>query len=170
MKKLRWPMLVAAAFVLAACGGKDEGVTTAPNEAPTEQGNNNNNNDNNNNNNNNNAMTDNNQPAENALFDFTDFSLDVQYSDTESYEVDYDNEQSGVEASIEELDNNKITGDEAYKQLEPIFANFTFDANTPEDQVVAEVLKAFDLKENYKEFDLEIQYADGTEKEYNVTK
>ena len=35
-------------------------------------------------------------------FTFTEFSLDVEYSATESYEVDYENKKSGMEAELED--------------------------------------------------------------------
>lgn len=58
-------------------------MTNAPQEAPTEQ-----------NDDNNNVNSGNVELAENAPFNFTSFSLDVKYSNTESYEVEYDNESN----------------------------------------------------------------------------
>jgi hypothetical protein len=172
MKNAKWLAVPLSALLLAACGN-DEEVKDAPEDAPTEQNNgvtdngatedtNNEANDNANNN----AVSD-----ANPSFDFTHFSLDVDYSMTESFEAEYENEESGVEASIEDdVNGENLYGDKAYERLEPIFQNFTFDASTAEDEVITEVLSAFELKEDYTDLEIEVRFADGTEKEYHKQK
>ena len=170
MKKMKWLALPLSVLLLAACGN-DEEVKDVPEDAPTEQ------NDGTTGTNNatdtQNDNTDTNHTVSNAnpSFDFTHFSLDVEYSMTESFEAEYENEESRVEASIEDdVNGEKVYGDDAYTQLEPIFKAFTFDAATAEDEVIAEVLKAFNLKEDYTDLELEVRFADGTEKEYQKKK
>ena len=97
--------------------------------------------------------------------------MDADYSMTESFEAEYENEQSGVEASIEDdVNGENLYGDEAYARFEPIFQGFTFDQSTPDDEVIAEVLKGFDLAEDYQDIEIEVRFADGTEKEYHQRK
>ncbi len=171
MKNAKWLAIPMSMLLLAACGNDDEEVKNEPTNAPTEQ----NEDAVDNGTTSNNGTTDgaNNNAVTNANtdFNFTHFSLDVDYSMTESFEADYENEQSGVEASIEDdVNNEKVYGDEAYTRLEPIFKGFTFDASTAEDEVIKEVLNAFNLKEDYTDLELEVRFADGTEKEYHKQK
>lgn len=143
---------LSAAF-LVACGD-DEEVTNAPENAPTEQEN----------------GTSTAAPTD-APFLFTKFSLDVDYGDNKEFEVDYDNESTGVEASYDhDINNEKINGDDAYTKIEPMFKQLTFDVNTPNEEVISEVKKVFNVGEDYKEFDLEVRFADGTEKKYHEMK
>ena len=82
--------------------------------------------------------------------------------------MDYENEQSGVEASYEDnVNNEQFYGNDAYDRLESVFQSFKFDKNTSDDEVISEVLNAFNLPEDYQKFDLEVRFADGTEKEYH---
>lgn len=108
--------------------------------------------------------------ASEGAFNFTEFSLDVDYGINDSYEVDYEQERDRVDASIEDRNNNKITGNEAYTKLEPIFKSFTFTSASTDQDIVAEVLKAFDLDENYTEIEVEIHFSDGVKKEFKSKK
>lgn len=109
--------------------------------------------------------------AKNAVFNFTDFSLDVDYSATESYDVDYDNERTGMEAEIEDDRNNeKLYGDEAFTKLEPLFKQLTFDSTTPNDEVIDQVISVFNIKDDYQSIEVEVKFADGTKKEFERIK
>ncbi|MFK2827232.1 YusW family protein [Bacillus sp. B190/17] len=101
------------------------------------------------------------------LFNFTSFDLDVDYNNKQSYDVDYENEPEAMDAKIEDtVTNNTLRGNEAFDQLKPIFEKLTFDKETPDDQVIDEVLKAFSLKTDYNKFELAVEFTDGTKKEY----
>lgn len=107
-----------------------------------------------------------NRPAE-SPFSFTHFDLDIDYNEDVDFEVEYEDERNEMEAEIKnDLANEHLKGDEAYSKLEPIFEQFKFDQNTPDDDVISEVLKAFDLDNNFHKFELEVKFNDGTEKEY----
>lgn len=172
MKKTKWLAVPLSMLLLAACGNDEEDVTNAPEDAPTEQeGNTTNTNDNNGTNTNDNTGNNGTVSNANPSFDFTHFSVDADYSMTESFEAEYENEQSGVEASIEDdVNGENLYGDEAYARLEPIFEGFTFDQSTADDEVISEVLQAFDLAEDYQDIEIEVRFADGTEKEYHQRK
>lgn len=106
-----------------------------------------------------------------ANLPFTSFELDVDYGENKSFEVDYDNERNDREAKIEDDNNNQVlSGEEAYQELNNRFKSFTFDKNTADEEVIKEVVKSFELNENYTKFELDIKFADGTEKEYIKTK
>lgn len=183
MKNMKWLAIPLSLLLLAACGNNNnDEVTNTPENAPTEGTTNNNGTtgDNNNNGNTNNDMngegatnngaTTNNNAVTNAnnnAFDFTHFSLDVDYADAQDFDVEYENEQSGVEASYEDdVNNEQFYGNDAYDRMESVFQSFKFNKDTSEDEVIKEVLNAFNLPEDYQKFDLEVRFADGTEKEY----
>lgn len=149
MIQKRWLLLPAAMFVLAACN--DEEVTNAPDSAPTEQEGNND------------VVT----TSSDAPFNFAKFSLDVDYDGTTSVEIDYSNESTGVEASYKnDKTNETLTGNTAYHYLEPIFEDFSFNAASSQDEVIDEVIRAFNLDENFNELDMDITFDNGSEVEY----
>ena len=183
MKNMKWLAIPLSLLLLAACGNNNnDEVTNTPENAPTEGTTENNDTVNNGTTNNdmngegatNNGTTTNNHAVTNAnnnSFDFTHFSLDVDYAGAQEFDVEYENEQSGVEASYEDdVNNNRYYGNDAYDRMELVFQSFKFNKDTSEDEVIKEVLNAFNLPEDYKEFDLEVRFADGTEKEYKKVK
>ena len=88
--------------------------------------------------------------GEDNLFNFTSFDLDVDYQNNQSYEIDYENDQDGMEAEITDERNNKtLKGNDAFDQLRPKFENFTFDSSTPDEDVISEVSKAFNIIKDY---------------------
>ena len=102
---------------------------------------------------------------------FAEFNLDIDYSPTEKYEASFEKDVDGFEASIEDqINNENFHGNEAYDKLNPILEKLTFDATTPNEQVIEEVLSAFGLNPNYIEFELDVLFSDGTPKEYRLIK
>src|SRR5690606_30839823 len=121
---------MAILLVLQGCNNDEDKVTDPPNNAPVE---------NENNNNNNNASDDNqNQDVQDdqggqddSLFNFTSFDLDIDYQDNKEIDVDYENENDGMEAEYKDTVNDeRLSGDEAFEKLRPIFEELTFDQNT----------------------------------------
>lgn len=159
MKKTALLTVMGLTLFMAACGDNnddDDAATNVPDDAPQEQEGSTSTN----------TVSDNN--SEESPFAFTHFDLDVEYAGNKSYDVDYENESTGAEAKIEDdFNNNIIQGNDAIDQLMPIFENFTFDASTPDDQIIEEVLSAFNLSNDYQEFELEVRFADGVQKEIN---
>lgn len=112
--------------------------------------------------------------ATTKTFDFSEFSLDVEYPSTKYLEASYDenlndDDNEGTEAKYEDKINadEKLYGDDALKKLNVILSTLKFDATTSNEDVIREVLKAFNLGDDYKNFELEVTFADGTMKEYN---
>ena len=144
MKKLI--LLTFLTVLLVACGDREE-VNTA----------------NNNNNNNNNTI--------NLTHKFAEFNLEVDYSPNVKYDASFEKDVDGIEASIEDQVNNiHLRGNEAFDKLNPILEKLTFDASTPNEQVIEQVLSTFGLDSNYVEFELDLLYTDGTQKEYRLIK
>lgn len=105
--------------------------------------------------------------TEDTKHNFTEFSLDVNYGGNDDYDASYDLEKDSLEVSIEDYRTKEdLRGDMAFEKLNPLLENLTFDATTPDDQVIAEVLSVFGLDSNYKEFDLDVTFKDGKKAEY----
>ena len=157
MKKTAFLSVVGLTMFLAACGDDNETATNVPDDAPTEQETNSSD-----------TIKDNN--SADAPFMFTHFNLSVDYAGNKSYDIDYENESTGAEAKIEDDFNNKVVqGNEAVDELVPIFEKFSFDAATDNDKIIDEVLNALNLSTDYQEFDLEVRFVDGVEKEVKHT-
>ncbi len=72
-----------------------------------------------------------------------------------------------MEAKIEDhkADVN-LTGDEAITKLSPLLQELKFDKDTPDQEVIDQVLNVFKLDKDYQKFELEVIFSDGTKKEY----
>ena len=147
MKKLI--LLTFLTVLLVACGDREK-VNIADNN-------------NNNNHNNNNTI--------NLTHKFAEFNLEVDYSPNVKCDASFEKDVDGIEASIEDQVNNvNLRGNEAYDKLNPLLEKLTFDASTPNEQVIEQVLSTFGLDSNYVEFELDVLYTDGTQKEYRLIK
>lgn len=104
-------------------------------------------------------------------YNFTHFDLDVDYDGDKSYEVDFENNQKGMSAELDDdINNVHATGDDASNKLVKYMESLTFNADSDPQDVLSQVITAFDLDENYREFDLEVRFTNGEVKEYNFTK
>ncbi|WP_158583013.1 YusW family protein [Lysinibacillus yapensis] len=105
-----------------------------------------------------------------TLFNFTHFDLDVEYDKDVSYNVEYENNQNQVSAELEDDANDiDLSGNDAYHAIEPQLESLTFDENTGNEEVLNDVISAFGLKEDFKEFDLEVKFVNGVTKKYEFT-
>ncbi|WP_158555953.1 YusW family protein [Peribacillus glennii] len=104
-------------------------------------------------------------------FTFKSFELNVENADGKKYEAEYETEGAETEASIDdEINDKKLAGDEAMEQLAPKLEKLEFNQDAPEDEVIAEVVKDFELNEDFKNLELDITYSDGETKEYTESK
>ncbi|MGR9050020.1 YusW family protein [Halobacillus faecis] len=97
---------------------------------------------------------------------FQKFELEIDYVDTLSYEIQYVSDESQTRAVIHEIGEEKISGEKALDQLTPHFMELSFDEDSPEQEVIDDVLQVFGLDETYKEFTLRVVYSNGLEAEY----
>ncbi|WP_155593722.1 YusW family protein [Lysinibacillus cavernae] len=110
-------------------------------------------------------------PTDQVTFNFLEFSLDVDYSATESYEVEYEDKKSGIEAKLQDDRKNvRLQGDEAYTKLEPLFKQLNFDSTAPNDEVIDQVIKVFNIEEDYQSIEVDVEFVDGNEKEFKRIK
>ncbi|MEJ9230183.1 YusW family protein [Peribacillus butanolivorans] len=146
----------AAMLVMAGCGEDNDEVKNPPVEENENQAETNSE-----------TGTDNNKKLP---FTFKDFQLEVDYAGNDNeYEAEYDAMGVQTEASIDDqLNKHEVYSDEAMEELRPILEKLTFTKDSSDDEVIQDVTKAFNLKDDYEEFDLEVTYDDGTNKEYKV--
>lgn len=133
--------ILTAALLLGACGDKEE-----VKDAPT------------------------NNDMQNE-FGFQSFDLDIDIADQkDAIDASFDMDVSETEAEYEnKLESKKLTGDEAYAELEAIFKDLALTKDMSKDEVIDKVSKAFGA-ENYTEFDLEIEFSDGDNQEFSDRK
>ncbi|MCT6925098.1 YusW family protein [Metasolibacillus sp.] len=148
-KVIKWLFIPLSIFLLAACNS--DKVTEVPVTTPSNPD----------------SAANENQPT--ASLAFTKFSLEVSYGLTEKYEADYENDNEGIEAEIDDkVNGEKLKGNDAYAKLEPLLQKLAFDATTDNATIAAEVLDAFGLSTDYTEFELEVRFTDGTQKEFKL--
>lgn len=110
-------------------------------------------------------------PTDQMTFNFIEFSLDVDYSATESYEVEYEDKKTGIEAKLQDdRKNEKLQGDEAYTKLEPLFKQLNFDSTTPNEEVIDQVIKVFNIDDSFQSIEVDVEFVDGNEKEFKRIK
>ena len=102
---------------------------------------------------------------------FTDFDLDVEYANGNSYNVEYENDGNNIYAELDdEIKGVEYKGDQAYDNIVNALEQLTFDKTTGDEDVRKEVIKAFALDENYQSFELEVKFQNGEEKHYHHNK
>ena len=102
---------------------------------------------------------------------FTDFDLDVEYANRNSYDVEYENDGNNIYAELDdEIKGVEYKGDQAYDNFVDALKQLTFDETTSDEDVRKKVLKAFALDENYKSFELEVKFKNGEIKHYHHNK
>lgn len=106
----------------------------------------------------------------NALTQYLDLDLDVEYANDISFEVDYEYSENNIKAEIEdEINNVHLSGEEAKNTLLKNFEQLNFDENTDESEIVVQILTAFNLTDDFTKLELEVKYNTGTVKEYKIT-
>ncbi|WP_162616118.1 YusW family protein [Paenibacillus lutimineralis] len=98
-----------------------------------------------------------------SIANFLEFELEVDYAQGQ-YEVDYKNYHGMIQAEIEDersKTTTKIQGATALKQLEKVLIKLEIEKDTPKQDAISRTLTAFQLADNYKEFELKIHFPDG---------
>ena len=115
-------------------------------------------------------VKDNGEEEINALTQYTNFDLNVQYANDTSFEVTYVNDDNGITAVInDEVNDMHLSGEEAKNSLIKNFELLSFDENTDESEIVIQILTTFNLTDDFTDFYLKVKYNTGTIKEYKFT-
>lgn len=135
------PFLLTTALLLSACGEKEE-VKDGPTGEQAE-----------------------------SEFGFRSFDLDIDTADQkDAIDVSFDVDVSETEAEyLNKLESLNLSGDKAYKKLEPIFKELALTKDMSKEEVIEKVAKAFGVEE-YKEFELEVEFSDGDDQEFKDNK
>lgn len=146
--------LFAMSLMLSGCGN-DEASTDKVEEGST------------NSNTTDDTMKDKDSVTKNADMDYGFNSLSIEADvdgDNDAIDISYDRDKDGTEAEYRYKDEQK-QGDDAMAELDAKFKNLNLDANTSEKKVIAEVERVFAIQDASR-LEVEIEYSDGTEKEY----
>ncbi len=98
-----------------------------------------------------------------SIDNFLEFELEVEYAKGQ-YEVDFNSNYGKIKAEIEDERSNtskKMQGAAALEQLEKILPKLDITNDTSKKEAISRTLEAFQLADNYKEFELEIRLPDG---------
>lgn len=103
---------------------------------------------------------------------FAEIEVEIDYGNDKEYEAEVEKKASGdYEAKVEdELANTYLKGQEAFDHLYPILQKLDVNPDSTKEDVISTVLNAFELEDNYKEFEVEITFSDGTKQKYEDKK
>lgn len=101
---------------------------------------------------------------------FYEFELDVEYMDGKEYELDIEKDDNRpYEAKIEdELNDVYLQGREAFDEIFPKIEQLQISNDSEQVDVVEQVLNIFDLPDNYKKFEIEVTFNDGSELDFEI--
>lgn len=172
-------ILIFTALVISACGNGGENTngnndtqntTETPEESNSTDSGNTTNEGSNSADTGNDSTNESNPTADNTASDyiFRSFDLEADFEGTnDAVEVDYELDDDGTESSYEDKQQGiKLTGEEALNELDSIFSTFEFDKDTPDEDVLNTVFEAFNIPKDAQNVELDIDFNDGTEKEY----
>lgn len=108
-----------------------------------------------------------------AELSFYEIELEVSYGHDQEYEAEIEHHHNGdIEAEVEdELNGVKLSDDvKAFNYIYPKAKNVTVTKDMDKQAVIDEVLRAFDLKNDYEKFEVEFEFEDGTKLSYEDKK
>jgi len=156
-------LLLSSTMALAACGSSDEVTEPVQNEEPRD-----------NSDSNADAATSGGVDSKDVggkTFGFTEFEMNVDYPDQDdAIEVSYEEDREKVEAEYtNKLENMELTGNDAWDEIEKAFVNMELQPDMAKEDVIPQVVKAFGLKEDYSNIEIDVKYQGGEDKEYNAS-
>lgn len=97
--------------------------------------------------------------------DFYEIEIEVSYGKDKEYEVEIEQDKDRpIKAELEdELNNEFSKGREAFDVIYPKAERLSLSSDTPEQEVIDQVLQAFELPSGYTKLEIEIKFKDGTE-------
>lgn len=94
---------------------------------------------------------------------FTEISVEVEYNNDKGYEAEIERDgNEPMQAKVDdEINGVLLRGGEAFKQIVTKAEKLNLTSESNDQEVIKQVLEAFDLSEDYVEFDVEIKFNDG---------
>src|SRR5699024_7707357 len=96
--------------------------------------------------------------------DFYEFELEVSYGSDKEFEIEIEHHSNGdVEAEVEdELNDKNINDDlEAFNYIYPNAKKLNVSKDMDKQDAIDQVLKAFDLPDDYREIEIEFEFEEG---------
>ena len=109
-----------------------------------------------------------------ANLPFTKFDLDIDGDDDDDdLDVEFEVYSSGsykaeVEIEIDDRKEVELNGERALNYLLPIFEDLNINANMSQRDIVNEVIRAFQWRYGYDEFELEVRFRNGTRIDFEI--
>ncbi|WP_211655099.1 YusW family protein [Planococcus alpniumensis] len=166
-KKMIFPVLVmSATLALAACGDDEEVTqpvtddaseeTAAPEAESADDAS---------------ASGGTEVTTDGETYGFTDLSVEVDMPDQDdALDISYEEERGRAEAEYEnKIDGVDLMGDDAFNELEQGLSQLSLTPDTPDDDVISQVVEAFGIDPGFKKIEIEVDYADGSDKNYEQT-
>lgn len=100
-----------------------------------------------------------------ANLNFSEIAISISYSEDRDFEIsiDRDDDSDRYEIEIEDELNNVFFRDrEAFDHIYPKLETLDISTESEELDIVEQVLNAFDLPDDYEEFEIEIHFDDGS--------
>lgn len=171
MKKTYLVPVLGLALFAAGCGNSDNQETEKVEETTTTDDNtmsdDNSTNDDSTMNDDSSNTQDQDTVTDNADKDYGFVSLSIEADDADTMDlvdISYDRDNDGTEADYQ-MDGERAQGNDAMKILDSKLDELNIDANTSNDDAIAEIEKVFDIQDATR-LEVEIEFADGTEKEF----
>ena len=102
---------------------------------------------------------------------YDEFELEVDYGKNQEYEIEIEQDNGMVEATLEdELSNQSLRGREAFDDIYPKLEKMDITETTSKDEAITQALDAFNLKDDYVTFELEMTMPDGQKMNFEDTK
>ncbi|REB08008.1 hypothetical protein DVB69_08525 [Sporosarcina sp. BI001-red] len=167
--------ILATALLLGACGNNDtsteknttgtEDTTTGSGTVNDESANKSSSDTNDSSTTNNSTVSDSDQNYMKEKMDkltYDEFELEVDYGKDKEYEIEIEQDNGKVESTVEdELSNTNLKGREAFDEIYPKLEKLDITETTSKEQAIQQALDAFNLKDDYVKFDIEITMPDG---------
>lgn len=102
---------------------------------------------------------------------FTKVEVEVDYPNGQEFEIEIKQKKDGtIKAEVEdELNAFEIEDHlKAFNYLFPFVKELTITQETPRDEALDEIIRIFDLPEDYHEIEAEFTFKDGTSIEYEI--
>lgn len=95
---------------------------------------------------------------------FHDIEIEISYGEDREFELslDRDDDDNRIDAEIEdEINNVFFEGRDAFEHIFPKLESLELSSDSAEEEVIEQVLNAFDLPNDYDKFEIEVYFNDG---------
>lgn len=100
---------------------------------------------------------------------YSEYEVEAKYSGDKDYEaeIEHDDKTGDITSSLKDgLNNIKLQGKESFNKVYPGLEKLTIDGTTEKNDAISQVLKAFDLPEDYEKIEISLNTAEGKKIEF----